>query len=310
MHHGGQRGDERNSSCGLFMAIILVLMLFGNSHATPEQRTARRDSYGWGNRITTTLPALVTLEPGGTEVPNPDLYTCHTPTLSPEAQQRNKHSVQVVVFLFGSLMMVQVLGFCMVVVLRRRARNRAQNSELFTASLHRDLENGWNPDADDDSADDDGLNTLNAHPALASLRSSLHPGRAQQAPGAQVGLPSYAEALSDPDGLGLPGYTADAVEHPIADAAASIDAAAPPGIDDRQSRSLPEPEPALPLSDSDSDSDSNEVVVSLAAASATPRNPAGSSAAHSAAPATELAIDLDLDDGYSDDDDDKAPLMG
>lgn len=304
MHHGGQRGDERNSSCGLFMAIIFVLMLFGNSHDTPEQRAARRDSYGWGHRITTTLPPLITLEPGGTEVPNPDLYTFHTPTLSPEAQQRNKHSAQVVVFLFGSLMMVQVLGFCMVVALRRRARNRGQNSELFTASLHRDLENGWNPDADDDSADDDGLNTLNAHPALASLRSSLHPGRAQQAPAAQVGLPSYAEALSDPNGLGLPGYTADAVEHPI------TDAAAPPGLDDRQSRSLPAPEPALPLLESESDSDSNEVVGSLAAASATPSNPAGTSAAHSAVRATGLDIDLDLDDGYSDDDDDNAPLMG
>lgn len=304
MHHGGQRGDERNSSCGLFMAIIFVLMLFGNSHDTPEQRAARRDSYGWGHRITTTLPPLITLEPGGTEVPNPDLYTFHTPTLSPEAQQRNKHSAQVVVFLFGSLMMVQVLGFCMVVALRRRARNRGQNSELFTASLHRDLENGWNPDADDDSADDDGLNTLNAHPALASLRSSLHPGRAQQAPAAQVGLPSYAEALSDPNGLGLPGYTADAVEHPI------TDAAAPPGLDDRQSRSLPAPEPALPLLESESDSDSNEVVGSLAAASATPSNPVGTSAAHSAVRATGLDIDLDLDDGYSDDDDDNAPLMG
>lgn len=309
MHHGGQRRDERNSSCGLFMAIIFVLMLFGNSHDTPEQRAARRDSYGWGHRITTTLPPLVTLEPGGTEVPNPDLYTFHTPTLSPEAQQRNKHSAQIVVFLFGSLMMVQVLGFCMVVALRRRARSQAQNSELFTTSLHRDLENGWNPDPDDDSADDDGLNTLNAHPALASLRSSLHPGRAQQPLGAQVGLPSYAEALSDPNGLGLPGYTADAVEHPIATAAASIDAAAPPGIDDCPSRSLPEPEPALPLSDFDSDS--NEVVVSLAAASATPSNPADSSASHSAAPATErdVNVDDDLDDGYSDDDD-KAPLMG
>lgn len=304
MHHGGQRGDERNSSCGLFMAIIFVLMLFGNSHDTPEQRAARRDSYGWGHRITTTLPPLITLEPGGTEVPNPDLYTFHTPTLSPEAQQRNKHSAQVVVFLFGSLMMVQVLGFCMVVALRRRARNRGQNSELFTASLHRDLENGWNPDADDDSADDDGLNTLNAHPALASLRSSLHPGRAQQAPAAQVGLPSYAEALSDPNGLGLPGYTADAVEHPI------TDAAAPPGLYDRQSRSLPAPEPALPLLESESDSDSNEVVGSLAAASATPSNPVGTSAAHSAVRATGLDIDLDLDDGYSDDDDDNAPLMG
>lgn len=309
MHHGGQRGDERNSSCGLFMAIIFVLMLFGNSHDTPEQRAARRDSYGWGHQITTTLPPLVTLEPGGEAVSNPDLtnpdlHTYHMPTMSPEAQERNKHSAQIVVFLFGSLMMVQVLGFCMVVALRRRAHNRAQNSELFTTSLQRDLENGWNPDADDDSADDDGIN---AHPALVSLRSSLHPGHAQQPPpaDADVGLPSYGEALSDPNGLGLPRYTADAVEHSSDDALARVDPGAPPGIDEPQPRpaSVPEPYPALPL---DEDEDDDEVVASVAAASATSRNTAASSAASSAAPAMELDDD---EERYSDDDD-EAPLMG
>lgn len=74
---------------------------------------------------------------------------------------------------------------------------------------------GW-ADLDVDS---DSEEAIDSHPALASLRAAMSNTSTHE-----VGLPSYDEAVRDPNDLGLPSYTAEPEELPPAISEASATA--------------------------------------------------------------------------------------
>lgn len=277
-----QPREDRNSSCGLFLAIMFVLMLLGN-HPPPEKR------YNWSNHHSTTLPPLISLEPdNGTgdffsDPTPPGRYSYTWPTANPDVQRRNQQSARVVVVLFASLMLVQVLGFCVVIALRRRAHARARNSDLFNVAVTRNG-NGW---ADYDSDIED----IEDHPALASLRETN-----------EVGLPSYDEAIRDPNDLGLPSYSAEPEQLPPMSLPSGIDACNSGSISTDPDQGFNHLTSSSRLIEADQDIESSVTVASVRGGMTT-TNQLGS----------ELddndSLVLDPDDMDSDVEDDKAPLI-
>eukprot|EP00041_Stephanoeca_diplocostata_P039824 m.1637941 g.1637941 ORF g.1637941 m.1637941 type:complete len:267 (+) comp26445_c0_seq1:386-1186(+) len=173
------REEQQNSSCALFLAIIFVLMLFGNSH---DERDANSRYYGRYYMSTTTTPAPWLMD-GNVSIYTPHRYD--NAEIQKHNMERNRESARIVVLLFGSLMLVQMLGFCFVIMLRRRALRQHAMQE-FTGSAVTRSDVGW--DGFDSSEDD-----LEEHPTMMSLRNND-----TDCNGAGEVLPTYEETIAPP----------------------------------------------------------------------------------------------------------------
>eukprot|EP00037_Helgoeca_nana_P001759 m.29295 g.29295 ORF g.29295 m.29295 type:complete len:254 (-) comp12096_c0_seq1:132-893(-) len=191
-----QGREDQNSSCALFLSIIFVLMLFGSGKDGSNSRTQHLHQ----DLATTTTPVPISFDENGSAIYNTN--DPHDPRYGNghHAPSRTQ-SAKVVVMLFGTLMLVQMLGFCFVIAIRRRAIQSRNTNEYSGTQISRGGD-GWGMYEEEDPEDDAVVET---HPIIANLHAAA---AADEDPD----LPSYDEAmLCDDDAV--PTYTASDTVH-------------------------------------------------------------------------------------------------
>eukprot|EP00040_Diaphanoeca_grandis_P017363 m.90389 g.90389 ORF g.90389 m.90389 type:complete len:265 (+) comp26393_c0_seq1:354-1148(+) len=193
------RREEQNSSCALFLAIMFVLMLFGNSNMNKAKTYDAGETSGhfpWHH--TTPRPLLNISSLNRTYVgmydPYPRINTTYN-EIPPKLH--NARASGVVILLFTSLMMLQLFGFCFVIAARRRQQRLLMQGDILPTSVHRSA-SGWGIEYESDTDDIDN------HPAIASINNANADSEMEATNDVDVDLPSYEEALRcDPN---LPDY--------------------------------------------------------------------------------------------------------
>eukprot|EP00038_Savillea_parva_P027745 m.61237 g.61237 ORF g.61237 m.61237 type:complete len:251 (-) comp8011_c0_seq1:47-799(-) len=190
--------EDQNSSCALFLSIVFVLMLLGSEKDTSRARQLQDQATS-------------------TTTPNPNLVSENYTFVDGYDRGHHSHaqSAKVVVLLFSTLMLVQMLGFCFVIALRRRALQNQASTEYSGTQLTRGGD-GWGM-YDEDDADEN--NVIDPHPILASFNAAAE----------DPDLPSYDETMQEEEDPGLPSYF-DAVEEPGPMAASLSERGAEPSL--------------------------------------------------------------------------------
>jgi len=220
------RRREDNSSCALFLAIMFVLMLFGNTHKpNPKDSSYSGGSTSYGGNNNDFFFAHSTTPPSGlvdgfnwTSSGYPSFYNS-TSYQHPPTRFKARKSSGVVVMLFAGLMLVQVAGFCFVIAMRRRRARLLMQNDILPSSIQRSA-SGWEVEYESDD------NDIDNHPAIGSINNANGTRSGATSNGDQSDLPSYEEALrTDPN---LPDYHAQSQpplsQQPLASVDVVVDA--------------------------------------------------------------------------------------